>query len=62
MKMVRRYSVVETQSPDGEIHLILSDLKLKGGLENARSLNKARIKEIMKREAKKPLHLIREYE
>jgi hypothetical protein len=60
--MVRRFDVVRTQSSDGEIHLILTELKLNDVLNNTSDLNEAEIREIMKKEAEKPLHLIREYE
>ena len=62
MKTVKGYGIIKTQSPDGEIHLILSELKLNNVSNDRNELNDAQIKEIMKREAKKPLLLTREYE
>jgi len=60
--MVKRFSVVETQSPDGEIHLILNEIKFGVNLKSYNKLDENKIREIMKREANKPLHLVREYE
>jgi len=57
----KRYEVVRTQSVDGEIHFILNGFKFNDS-NNRSTLNEAEIKEIMKNEAQKPLHLIREYE
>jgi len=62
MKIVKRYDVVRTQSPDGEIHLIISELKINAAFNNKSGLNETKIREIMKKEAQKPLLLIREYE
>jgi len=58
--MVKRFDVVRTQSADGEIHLILTELKLNDDLNNTDDLEETEIREIMKKEAQKPLHLIRE--
>ena len=60
--MVKRFDMVRTQSSDGEIHLIITELKLNDAMNNADCLNEAKIREIMKKEAQKPLLLIREYE
>jgi hypothetical protein len=60
--MVKRFDVVRAQSADGEIHLILTEIKLNDALNNTSDLNETEIREIMKKEAQKPLHLIREYE
>ena len=60
--MVKRFEMVRTQSSDGEIHLILTDLKLNDASNNTSDLNETEIREIMKKEAQKPLHLLREYE
>jgi hypothetical protein len=59
---VKRFGIVKTQSSDGEIHFILTELKLNDALNNTSDLNETKIREIMKKEAQKPLHLIREYE
>ena len=61
MKMVKRYGVLRTESSDGEIHLILSELKLNNDSQNKCEIND-KIRKIMKEEAKKPLHLKRGYE
>jgi len=58
----RRYEIVRTQSSDGEVHLILNELKFNDASGNRSALNEAQIREIMKNEAQKPLHLTREYE
>jgi hypothetical protein len=57
----RRYEIVRIQSSDGEIHFILNGLKFNDA-DNRSTLNETQIREIMKNEAQKPLHLIREYE
>ena len=62
MKKVKRFDVVRTQSSDGEIHFILIELKLDEVSRKKSELNETDIKEIMKKEAQKPLHLVREYE
>jgi len=58
--MVKRYGVLRTQSPDGEIHLILSELGINEASRNGCELNETQIRKIMKAEAEKPLHLMRE--
>ena len=60
--MVKRFGIVRTQSSDGEIHLILTELKLNDAPNNTSELNETKIREIMRKEAQKPLHLKREYE
>jgi hypothetical protein len=57
--LVKRYDVVRSQSSDGEIHLIVCELSAVGSTDD---LNETQIREIMKEEAQKPLHLAREYE
>jgi hypothetical protein len=61
-EMQKRYEIVRTQSSDGEIHLILNELRLNDAFNNRSELNETQIKEIMKNEAQKPLRLTREYE
>jgi uncharacterized protein (DUF1697 family) len=61
IEMQKRYEIVRTKSADGEIHLILNELKFNAS-NNRSTLNETQIREIMKNEAQKPLHLIREYE
>jgi len=58
--MVKRFDMVKTQSSDGEIHLILTELKLDDAPKNISDLDQTKIREMMKKEAQKPLHLIRE--
>jgi len=57
--MVKKYEIVRTQSSDGEIHLILSELKLNDASSSRSELDENQIREIMKKEAQKPLRLIR---
>ena len=59
---MKRFEIVKTQSSDGEIHLILTELKLNDASNNTSDLNETKIREIMRKEAQKPLHLKREYE
>jgi len=58
--MVKRFDMIRTQSSDGEIHLILTELKLDDPLNDACDLDETKIREMMKKEAQKPLHLKRE--
>ena len=60
MEMVKKYEVLRTQSPDGEIHLILSELVLCDASRKRSELDETQIRKIMKAEAQKPLHLMRE--
>jgi hypothetical protein len=60
--MVKKYGILRTQSSDGEIHLILSELELNDTSKNRSELDETQIRKIMKDEAQKPLHLLREYE
>jgi hypothetical protein len=62
MDMVKRYEILRTQSSDGEIHLILSELELNNSSKDRSELDETQIRKIMKDEAQKPLHLLREYE
>jgi hypothetical protein len=62
MNMVKRYEILRTQSSDGEIHLILSELELNNSSKDRSELDETQIRKIMKDEAQKPLHLLREYE
>jgi len=57
---MKGYGAVKTQSSDGEIHVILTELG--NPSNNTSDLNETQIKEIMKAEAQKPLHLKRENE
>jgi len=60
--MVKRYEILRTQSSDGEIHLILGELELNNSSKDRSELDETQIRKIMKDEAQKPLHLLREYE
>jgi hypothetical protein len=60
MKMVKRYEILRTQFQDGEIHLILSELKFNDASNSRSELDENQIRAIMKKEAQKPLRLMRE--
>ena len=62
IEMQKRYEIVGTQSVDGEIHLILNELKFNDVSNKRSTLDETQIREIMKNEAQKPLRLTREYE
>ena len=62
IEMQKRYEIVRTESADGEIHLILNGAKFNYTSNNRSTLSETQIREIMKNEAQKPLHLIRQYE
>jgi len=51
--------VVREQSPNGEIHLILPDSVFDDNRKNSENLDEAEIRRIMKKEASKPLLLLR---
>jgi hypothetical protein len=51
--------LVREQSQNGEIHLILPESKLDENWKNAEDINEAEIRRIMKKEASKPLLLLR---
>ena len=57
--LVKRYDVVRSQSSDREIHFIVSELD---AVSDTNDLNETQIREIIKEEAQKPLHLTRGYE
>ena len=59
MKMVKNYAIKKTQSLDGELHFILCELKLDDAPSEKCDLDRSQIKEIMKKEAQKPLLLSR---
>lgn len=57
--MAREFDIIRTQSLDGEIHFILAELKLNESSADKCNLDEAQIKEIMRKEAQKPLLLTR---
>ncbi len=59
MQMAREYEVIKTQSSDGELHLVLSELKINESFADKCDLDEAQIREIMRKEAQKPLLLTR---
>ena len=60
VEVQKRYEIVRTESADGEIHLILNGSKFNDAFNNRSTLNETQIREIMKNEAQKPLHLTRQ--
>ncbi|MGA2682557.1 MAG: hypothetical protein ABSF44_12245 [Candidatus Bathyarchaeia archaeon] len=53
------WRTIREQSPNGEIHLILPDNTHDETTKTAEDLDKVEIRKIMKKEASKPLLLIR---
>ena len=59
-EMQKRYEIVGTRSADGEFHFILNGFKFNYASNNRSALKETQIREIMKNEAQKPLHLTRQ--
>jgi hypothetical protein len=62
MNMANGYKTVRAQSSDGEIHFVFIKLELDDAFNDRNELDEFKIREIMKKEAQKPLNLLREYE
>lgn len=56
----RRSRVVKERSSNGEIHLIFQESRFDGNRKNVEDLDEAEIRIIMKKEASKPLLILRE--
>ena len=56
---MKKRDVVEVYSRNGEVHLILREHKTDKRLRNRRGLNSVETKAFMKKEAAKPLLLLR---
>jgi hypothetical protein len=59
-ELQRKLEAVRIRSQDGEIHFILRESRIDKGFENGKDFDEARVKRIMKKEASKPLLLLRE--
>jgi hypothetical protein len=57
---LEKSDVIEIYSQNGEVHLILEEHKKDGFLKKQKNFNLVEIKALMKKEAAKPLLLIRE--
>jgi hypothetical protein len=58
--ITKKLQVVKKKSSNGEIHLILPESRFNENRENAEDLDDAEIRKIMKKEASKPLLILRE--
>ena len=58
--VTKKSRVVREQSSNGEIHLILRELRFDENSKNVENLDEAQIRRIMKKEAAKPLLILRE--
>jgi hypothetical protein len=56
----KKSRVVRERSSNGEIHLIFQESRFDKNRENAEDLDEAKIRMIMKKEASKPLLILRE--
>ena len=56
----KKSRVVRTRSSNGEIHLIFQESRFDENRKNAVRLDEAKIRIIMKKEASKPLLILRE--
>jgi hypothetical protein len=57
---MKKLEIVRTCSLEGEIHFILQDTEVDRSYEKCRFIDKAEVKEITKKQAAKPLLLLRE--
>jgi hypothetical protein len=58
--ITKKLRVVRTQSSNGEIHLVFQESRFDENSKNAVRLDEAKIRIIMKKEASKPLLIMRE--
>jgi hypothetical protein len=58
--VTKKSHVVRERSSNGEIHLILPESRFNENRKNAEDLDEAEIKKIMRKEASKPLLILRE--
>jgi len=58
--VTKKSRVVREKSSNGEIHLILRELRFDENSKNVENLDEAEIRRIMKKEAAKPLLILRE--
>jgi hypothetical protein len=57
---MKKLEVVRIYSPHGEVHFILQDNMADGNFKNCKYIDENKVKEIMKKQAAKPLLLLRE--
>jgi hypothetical protein len=60
MPKMKKLQIVKTRSEDGEVHFILMDIAVDNSFEKRRSVDEAEVREIMKKQAARPLLLLRE--
>jgi hypothetical protein len=58
--ITKKLQVIRKRSSNGEIHLILQEYRLDENRKNAEDFGEDEIREIMKKEASKPLLILRE--
>jgi len=56
----KKLQVIRKRSSNGEIHLILQEFRLDENGKNAEDFDEDKIRKIMKKEATKPLLILRE--
>jgi len=59
-KITKKLEVARVYSPNGEIHFILREYRADESFKNRKDFDEAKVKKIMKKEASKPLLLLRE--
>jgi hypothetical protein len=57
---MKKLGIVRIYSPHGEVHFILQDSEADGNFKNCKYIEENKVKEIMKKQAAKPLLLLRE--
>jgi len=60
MPKMKKLQIVKTRSEDGEVHFILMDIAVDNIFEKRRSVDETEVREIMKKQAARPLLLLRE--
>ena len=58
--ITKKLQAVRKRSSNGEIHLIIQEFRLDENRKNAEDFNEDEIRKIMKKEAAKPLLILRE--
>jgi hypothetical protein len=58
--ITKKLQVIRKRSSNGEIHLILQEYRLDENRKNAEDFGEDEIRKIMKKEASKPLLILRE--
>ncbi len=58
--ITKKTRLIRKRSSSGEIHLIFQESSVDGNRKNAEDLDEAEIRTIMKKEASKPLLILRE--